>query len=137
MSDKHWKPGQSGNPVGRPTGARTRFTDAFVGDVAAAWEKHGAATLEQMAVTEPAKFADLASRLVPRDVAVKIEATPQGLGTEDWRLFREIAVAIKETLPEAATRPPGEILNFVGDAIRAYPAKAISPARQGEGTFPS
>jgi hypothetical protein len=84
MSDKHWKPGQSGNPVGRPTGARTRFTDAFVGDVAAAWEKHGAATLEQMAVTEPAKFAEL-----------------------------------------AAARPPGEILNFVADAIRAHTAKAI------------
>jgi hypothetical protein len=82
--------------------------------------------MEMMITSEPAKFAELASRLVPRDVAVKIEATPQGLSVEDWRLFREIAVAIKETLPDAATRPPGEILNFVADAIRAHTARTIS-----------
>jgi hypothetical protein len=34
--DKPWrfKPGQSGNPTGRPPGARGRFSEAFVNDVA-------------------------------------------------------------------------------------------------------
>jgi hypothetical protein len=39
----------------------------FVDDVAKAW--HGAGILEKMAATEPFRFAELAGRLVPRDVA--------------------------------------------------------------------
>jgi Family of unknown function (DUF5681) len=120
MSDKHWKPGQSGNPVGRPTGARTRFTEAFVGDVAKAWEQHGAGVLEQMAASEPSKFAELCSRLIPRDVSLKLEQpqTPHGLSSEDWRIVLQILQAIKQTLPDAGLRPPGEILEFVASAIR-------------------
>jgi hypothetical protein len=55
---------------------RARFADAFTSDVATAWEKHGGNILETMITSEPAKFAELAARLVPRDVAVKIETAP-------------------------------------------------------------
>jgi hypothetical protein len=66
MNDvKRWVPGQSGNPAGRSIGARSRFTEAFVGDVARVWEQHGASVLENMVASEPAKFADLCSRLIP------------------------------------------------------------------------
>jgi hypothetical protein len=54
---KQWKPGGSGNQPGRP---RAKFVDAFVGDVAQAWEKHGSSILEMMITTEPTKFAELA-----------------------------------------------------------------------------
>jgi hypothetical protein len=119
MSDatKQWKPGQSGNQLGRP---RAKFVDAFVGDVAKTWEQHGAGVLEQMAASEPSKFAELCSRLVPRDVSLKLEQpqTPHGLSSEDWRIVLQILQAIKQTLPDAGLRPPGEILEFVASAIR-------------------
>ena len=124
---KQWKPGQSGNQLGRPAGARAKFVDAFVGDVAAAWEKHGSSILEMMITSEPTKFAELASRLVPRDVALKLEQpqNPAGLDPADWRVVMEILKAIKLAVPDAGSRPPGEVLEFVADAIRAHTAKTI------------
>jgi hypothetical protein len=126
MNDvKRWVPGQSGNPAGRSIGARSRFTEAFVGDVAAAWEKYGSSILEMMITSEPAKFAELASRLVPRDVALKIEQppNPSGLSAEEWRILLEIVRAIKQELP--VDTPPGEALQLVAAAIRAHTARTI------------
>jgi hypothetical protein len=99
----------------------------LVGDVAQAWEKHGSSILEMMITTEPAKFAELASRLVPRDVALKLEQpqNPAGLDPADWRIFEGILKGIKLALPDAGSRPPGEILEFVADAIRAHTARTI------------
>src|SRR5262245_47884433 len=36
-----WKQGQSGNAAGRKLGARNRFSEQFMSDVADAWAKHG------------------------------------------------------------------------------------------------
>jgi hypothetical protein len=121
---KQWKPGQSGNQLGRP---RAKFVDAFIGDVAQAWEKHGGGVLEQMAASEPAKFADLCSRLIPRDVSLKLAQpqVPYGLSPENWHVLREIATAVKQEVPDAGSRPPGEVLKFVADAIRAHTARTI------------
>ncbi len=38
---KPWKPGQSGNPAGRPKGIRNKLAEDFLGDLQAAWKKRG------------------------------------------------------------------------------------------------
>jgi Family of unknown function (DUF5681) len=116
-----WKPGQSGNLNGRPLGTRNKLSETFVRDVSATWEKQGAAILEKMATDEPARFAELCGRLIPRDVSVTLQTRlPGGLEADDWQIALDCFGAIRQALPDAAIRQPGEVLNFVLDAIRAH-----------------
>jgi hypothetical protein len=66
-----WKPGQSGNPAGRPPGARNRLSEAFLRDMMAAWEAHGAAAIETMVTERPHEFVKLVAGLLPRKFELK------------------------------------------------------------------
>jgi hypothetical protein len=116
-----WHQGQTGNPNGRPT-ARSRLTERFIADVSLTWEQHGSAVLQKMATKEPTRFADMCSKLIPRDVTLSLEARHiGGLSSQDMEIFR----AIKEALPDANQRPAGEVLEYTLAALRAYDAKTI------------
>src|SRR5262245_12398192 len=113
-----WKPGESGNPNGRPT-ARSRLTERFIGDVAATWEQRGPAILQKMA---PDRFADMCSRLIPRDVAISLEARlPGGLDAADLAILQ----AIKQGIPNANEMEPQAVLTYTLEAIRAHSGKLI------------
>jgi hypothetical protein len=121
--DNRWRPGQSGNPSGRPLGIRNKFSESFVSDVAAVWQDRGRTILEKMAQDEPARFAELCGRLIPKDVSLTIsERLPGGLDADDWQLTMEILQATRQALPDASERKPGEVLSFVLEAIRAHNA---------------
>ena len=120
-----WKQGQSGNPAGRPIGTRNRFSEKFVSDVAAVWDERGPDILEKMAADEPARFAELCGRLIPKDVQVSLSARlPGGLEPEDWQSVMEMLGAVKTALP-GDQRKPGEIAELVTDALRLHSAKLI------------
>ena len=42
-----WKPGQSGNPMGRPKGAKNKISEKFLENLQDNWEKHGVDALEK------------------------------------------------------------------------------------------
>jgi hypothetical protein len=48
---KPWlfKPGQTGNPAGRPKGSRNKLAEDFVADAYQKWQQHGPKALETMA----------------------------------------------------------------------------------------
>jgi hypothetical protein len=97
-----WVRGQSGNPAGRPIGARQKISEKLLADLATTWEKHGANVLERLAVTEPAKLATIAYGLLPRDVFVQVQAQPSAIDPEQWTLLAGIARTMKEIAPDAS-----------------------------------
>jgi hypothetical protein len=61
-----FKPGQSGNPAGRPVGSRVKLEEVFVADLVEAWKLHGKAALDVVATKEPAKFCQIAATVLPK-----------------------------------------------------------------------
>lgn len=123
---KPFIPGESGNPNGRPLGARSQFSNSFLRDLAASWSDCGPDVLARVAASDPSRYLAVCSTLIPRDVQVSIEQQhPGGLSPDDWQLACSVFQAVKEALPNANSRQPGEVLKFVADAIRSAAAKTI------------
>ena len=72
---KSWlfKPGQSGNPAGRPKGSRNKLAEDFLADAYAQWQKHGSTALGAMATTDPAKFCQMVANLLPKEAVLPDE----------------------------------------------------------------
>ena len=72
---KPWlfKPGQSGNPTGRPMGSRNKLAENFLADAYQQWQLHGLTALETMAKTEPAKFCQMVANLLPKEAVLQDE----------------------------------------------------------------
>jgi hypothetical protein len=73
---KPWlfKPGQSGNPAGRPKGSRNKLAEDFLSDAYQQWQQHGSKALETMATSEPAKFCQMVASLLPKEMHIKDSA---------------------------------------------------------------
>jgi hypothetical protein len=69
-----FKPGQSGNPAGRPKGSRGKLTEDFLLDLRDAWSQYGAGALARCAEEEPAQFCRIISNLLPKDVNLNMTA---------------------------------------------------------------
>jgi Family of unknown function (DUF5681)/Trypsin-like peptidase domain len=86
-----WKPGQSGNPNGRPVGTRQAFSAGFYRDLAEVWAAHGKDAMLHTATTQPATFLAIAARLIPSDVRLTVEQQlPGDLTMEDWHASAQV-----------------------------------------------
>jgi hypothetical protein len=122
-----WKPGESGNPAGKPIGTRNAFSALFLSDLAASWSQCGAEVLAKVARADPARYLGVCSTLIPRDVAVSIETRQGALDDADMAVLK----AIKEAIPNAGSRPPSEVFELTLQALRAHlssPAVALEAA---------
>jgi hypothetical protein len=118
-----WKPGQSGNPTGSMPGARHRFSRAFLEDLAEIWSAEGRNATLVTAKTAPSTFFAVCARLIPANVELTINETYGGLNADDMAIL----AAIKQSIPDANSRSPAEVLAYVRDTLRAADAKLIEP----------
>jgi hypothetical protein len=114
-----WKPGESGNPDGRP--ARAKLSELFVHDVNVTWGKYGAKILDDMAKKDGRGFAFLCSKLIPQNVVVDLQARQSPLDDNDLAILR----AIKEAIPNAGELSPEQVFQHTLAALRAYGAVTI------------
>ncbi len=70
-----WEPGQSGNPAGRPKGARVKFGEHFVKQFYAHWEKRGEDALEGLFRKNKEGYVRVAVALLPKliDIGGEVE----------------------------------------------------------------
>ena len=118
-----FQPGNPGGP-GRPVGSRTAFSAGFLRDLAQVWQEHGRDTMVHTAKTQPATFFAVCARLIGPEVKVTIEQSlPGNLSAQDWQVMREIVEAVKLAVPDASSKPPGEVLEYVRARLSAHPSE--------------
>src|SRR5262245_40163849 len=90
--DHLWKPGQSGNPAGRPLSSRQKISERLLSDLAEVWDAHGKRVLESLAISDPGKLATIAYGLLPKDVFVRVEdqRAPGGLDPDAYASLRRL-----------------------------------------------
>lgn len=69
-----WKPGQSGNPKGRPQNAKQKLSDAFLADMLEAWQAKGKDAIDRVIEERPHEFIKAVGAIVPKDINVKASA---------------------------------------------------------------
>ena len=67
-----FKPGQSGNPKGRPQGSRNKLSEDFLADLHDACKAFGREALMAAAWTEPVSFVRVVASLMPRELEATI-----------------------------------------------------------------
>ena len=70
--ETRFKPGQSGNPGGRPAGAN-RLKEMVQADALADWELHGKAALAELREKDLAAYVRAVEALLPKESKVDIE----------------------------------------------------------------
>jgi hypothetical protein len=63
---KPWKPGQSGNPAGKPPGTRHAFSQGFIRDFALVWAEEGLEAVRKVARKSPERMFEDARLTIPK-----------------------------------------------------------------------
>lgn len=64
-----WKPGQSGNPAGRPKGARAKLGEAFIDALLDDWNKNGVQAIIKMRDEKAGDYVKVIASILPKEIS--------------------------------------------------------------------
>lgn len=65
-----WKSGQSGNPGGRPKGARNKLGEAFLEALHDDFQEHGIKAVETVRTEKPDQYLKVIASILPKDLNI-------------------------------------------------------------------
>jgi hypothetical protein len=65
-SDTYFRPGQSGNPHGRPKGSRHKLSESFIAAFYEDFVVHGAEAIETMRLQNPGEYVRAVVAILPK-----------------------------------------------------------------------
>lgn len=80
--------GQSGNPAGRPKGARVRLGEQFLSDLLEDWDTHGKTAISDMRAKNPGDYVKVVAATLPKELNVKVSEIDE---LTDEQIARQLA----------------------------------------------
>ena len=71
-----WKPGQSGNPAGRPKGSRSKLSESFLKALADDFDSNGIEVIEKVRNDRPHEYLKIVAAVLPKQMQLE-DLTPQ------------------------------------------------------------
>jgi hypothetical protein len=96
--------GVSGNPGGKPEGARNRLTKRFLNALCDDFEKGGAKAIKECRENDPAAYLKVCAALVPKEMTLEVKHSFVDALRELERIRRE-AAAVGTGVAEVGERP--------------------------------
>ena len=90
-----FKPGQNGNPKGRPKGARNRLGTQFLEALETDFNKYGAQAIALVREKKPEVYMRVVADLLPKEANINVEA-----GEAFVELWRRISDGLGDQLAE-------------------------------------
>jgi hypothetical protein len=96
-----WQPGQSGNPKGRPKGARNRLGTQFLEALEADFNQFGPHAIAVVRECKPDIYIRVVANLLPREASINVEA-----GEAFVELWRRISDGLGDDLADRLDEEP-------------------------------
>ena len=112
LLEHSFKPGQSGNPAGRPKGSRNKLGEAFIQAMYADFTENGEAVIAQVRAEKPDQYLKVVASILPQQLNVRVseldDLTEEQIDQRINALARALqleagtlAAAGRETAPQA------------------------------------
>jgi len=98
-----FKPGQSGNPKGRPKGARNRIGTQFLEALEADFNKFGSQVIAQVREKKPEVYMRVVADLLPKEANINVEA-----GEAFVKLWGRTSDGLGDELADSVDAEPGQ-----------------------------
>jgi hypothetical protein len=103
---KPFKPGQSGNPKGRPKGARNRLGTQFLEALEADFNKFGPQAIALVREKKPEAYIKVVADLLPKEANINVEA-----GEAFVQLWKKISDGLGDELADHLDDDPSLVVH--------------------------
>jgi hypothetical protein len=90
--------GFSGNPSGRPKGARNKLGEAFIEDLLHSWEAQGPSVIQRVIEEKPDQYLKVVASLMPKDLNVNLNQMDDMTDEQLIKRVRSLDAAIRPFL---------------------------------------